>query len=110
MTRKPTRPDNGEGCYPSGSERRMHRRVPPGYWRQHAWKRGMDATREALAGGHGTCQLTAREGQVRPVRVAERPTVPGKPGNAGGGKGPQVRSDVQREKGLGSGSAYYPEQ
>ena len=59
---------------------------------------------------HGTCQLTAREGQVRPVRVAERPTVPGKPGNAGGGKGPQVRSDVQREKGLGSGSAYYPEQ
>ena len=31
-----------------------------------------------------------------------------KPGNAGGGKGPQVRSDVEREKGLGSGSAYYP--
>ena len=32
-----------------------------------------------------------------------------KPGNAGGGKGPQVRTDDGREKGLGSGSAYSPE-
>ena len=51
IMRKPTRPDNGEGCHQSGSERHMHRQVPPGYWRQHAWKRGMDATREALSGG-----------------------------------------------------------
>ena len=65
----------------------------------------MDATREALAGG-----MAPNCSPLRPVRVAERPTVPGKPGNAGGGKGPQVRSDVQREKGLGSGHAYYPEQ
>ena len=57
----------------------------------------------------GTRQPTAREGQVGPARVAERPILPVKPGNAGGGKGPQVRSDAQREKGLGSGYAYYPE-
>ena len=47
--RKPTRPPHGEGCQRSGSERLKHRPVPPGYWRRHAWKRGMDATRETLA-------------------------------------------------------------
>ena len=47
----------------------------------------------------GTRQPTAREGQVGPARVAERPILPVKPGNAGGGKGPQVRSDAQREQG-----------
>ena len=46
--RKPTRLNIGEGCQRSGSERREHRPVPPGYWRRHVWKRGMDATREAL--------------------------------------------------------------
>ena len=30
VTRKPTRPDYGEGCQRSGSERREHRPVPPG--------------------------------------------------------------------------------
>jgi hypothetical protein len=33
-------------------------------------------------------QPDAREGQAGPGRVAERPVVPLKPGNAGGGKGP----------------------
>ena len=37
-------------------------------------------------------QPPAREGQVGPFRVAERPVVPGKPGNAGGGKGPRRRA------------------
>ena len=41
VTRKPTLPDLGEGCHRSGSERRGHRPVPPGYWRRHAWKRGL---------------------------------------------------------------------
>ena len=48
MLRKPTRRSYGENCQRSGSERRKHRPSPPGYWRRHAWKRGMDATREAL--------------------------------------------------------------
>ena len=42
----------------------------------------------------GTRQPTAREGQVGPFRVAERPVVPGKPGNAGGGKGPRFESSA----------------
>ena len=67
VMRKPTRPDNGEGCYLSGSERRKHRQVPPGYWRQHAWKRGVDATREALSGGVARANRTAREGRVGPA-------------------------------------------
>ena len=46
--RKPTRRENGEGCQRSGSERREHRPVPPGYWRWHVWKRGLVATRETL--------------------------------------------------------------
>ena len=48
-------------------------------------------------------------GSGRAGRVAERLALPGMPGNAGGGKEPQVRSDAQRDKGLGSGHAYYPE-
>ena len=38
-------------------------------------------------------------GAGRAGRVAERPVVPEKPGNAGGGKGPQARKDATREKG-----------
>jgi len=33
-------------------------------------------------------QLDAREGQARRTEKSERPIVPSKPGNAGGGKGP----------------------
>ena len=44
-------------------------------------------------------------GPVRAGRVAERPVVPRKPGNAGGGKGPQVWSDAGRMNACGSGLA-----
>ena len=47
--REPTRRYVGEGWHWPGSERQAHRLVPPGYWRRHAWKRGMGATREALS-------------------------------------------------------------
>ena len=40
-------------------------------------------------------QLAAREGQAGPYGVAERPVVPEKPGNAGGGKGPQFKVNVK---------------
>ena len=56
----------------------------------------------------GTRQPTAREGQVGPSRVAERAVLPGRPGNAGGGKGPQVKG---WRKGAGSRewpTAYHP--
>ncbi len=39
-------------------------------------------------------QRTAREGQVWLAGVAERLAVPKKPGNSGGGKGPQLKADA----------------
>jgi hypothetical protein len=39
-------------------------------------------------------QLDSREGQAGPVGVAEGPVLPGKPGNAGGGKGPWFKVSV----------------
>ena len=42
-------------------------------------------------------QPEAREGQVGRAGVAERLAVPLKPGNAGGGKGPQFKTDARRE-------------
>jgi len=50
-------------------------------------------------------QLAAREGKAGPCEVAERPVVPMKPGNAGGGKGPQFKANAgrgeNREIGMG---------
>ena len=40
-------------------------------------------------------QPDAREGQVGRHGVAERFVLPQKPGNAGGGKGPQFKADVE---------------
>jgi hypothetical protein len=39
-------------------------------------------------------QLDAREGQAGRAGVAERLVVPLKPGNAGGGKGPQFKTNA----------------
>ena len=44
-------------------------------------------------------QPDAREGQAGRCRVAERLVVPGKPGNAGGGKGPQFKINALSVKG-----------
>ena len=41
-------------------------------------------------------QPDAREGQAGRAGVAERLVVPRKPGNAGGGKGPQFKTDARR--------------
>ena len=46
-------------------------------------------------------QPDAREGQAGRTGVAERPVVPMKPGNAGGGKGPQFKTDARRGEGPG---------
>ena len=40
----------------------------------------------------------AREGQAGLRRVAERLVVPMKPGNAGGGKGPQFKGNAARRR------------
>ena len=44
-------------------------------------------------------QPTAREGRVGPGGKSERPILPKKPGNAGGGKGPWFKSTARRSKG-----------
>ena len=59
------------------------------------------ATREAPWRGQSNDQLEAREGQAGRFRVAERFVVPLKPGNAGGGKGPQFKTDAIRGEGPG---------
>jgi hypothetical protein len=51
-------------------------------------------TREAPAAAARDRQLDAREGQAGPFGVTEKPVVPSKPGNAGGGKGPQFKVNV----------------
>src|SRR5262245_25888094 len=58
------------------------------------------ATREAPPGDEQR-QPVSREGQAGPGGGAERPAVPRKPGNAGGGKGPQLGTNVRRSKGPG---------
>src|SRR5271169_4115135 len=51
-------------------------------------------------------QLDAREGQAGRYGVAERFVVPLKPGNAGGGKGPQFKTDARRGEGPGDWATY----
>ena len=51
---------------------------------------GLVATREALPGGAARANRQPARVRLGPSRVAERPVVPRRPGNAGGGKGPQV--------------------
>ena len=41
-------------------------------------------------------QPEAREGQAGPTGAADRPVVPRKPGNSGGGKGPEFKTSVPR--------------
>src|SRR6266478_711809 len=48
----------------------------------------------------------AREGQAGCPGVAERFVVPLKPGNAGGGKGPQFKTDARRGEGPGDWATY----
>src|ERR1017187_5608450 len=51
-------------------------------------------------------QPDAREGQAGRFGVAERFAVPLKPGNAGGGKGPQFKTDAGRGEGPGDWATY----
>src|SRR6202008_3884786 len=51
-------------------------------------------------------QPDAREGQAGRAGVAERLVVPLKPGNAGGGKGPQFKTDARRGEGPGDWATY----
>jgi hypothetical protein len=54
----------------------------------------------------GDDQPESREGQAGRFGVAERFVVPLKPGNAGGGKGPQFKTDAIRGEGPGDWETY----
>jgi hypothetical protein len=103
---EPTRQLIGEGRRRwekgNGWNRPSHERsdptVPPGYWQRHVDKGGTSATREALFGGGMTLQPDSREGQAGPGRVADRLVVPQKPGNSGGGKGPEFRTGGRKNE------------
>src|SRR5450759_1364743 len=51
-------------------------------------------------------QPDAREGQIGRLGVAERFAVPLKPGNSGGGKGPQFKTDATSGEGFGAWATY----
>jgi hypothetical protein len=63
------------------------------------YTRKAHATREAPKRGRIDDQPEAREGQAGRLGVAERFVVPLKLGNAGGGKGPQFKTDAIRGEG-----------
>ena len=65
-----------------------------GNWRQHAYKE----IRRNTGSPRRRCRDTNRQPvRDRPGRlgVAERPVVPERPGNAGGGKGPWFKGNVK---------------
>jgi hypothetical protein len=64
------------------------------------------ATREAPRRGQSDDQPEAREGQAGRFGVAEGFVVPLKLGNAGGGKGPQFKTDAIRGEGPGDWATY----
>jgi hypothetical protein len=54
-----------------------------------------------------SAMVTGRpRGQVGRLGVAERFAVPRKPGNAGGGKGPQFKTDATSGEGFGDWATY----
>jgi hypothetical protein len=53
-------------------------------------------------------QPVAREGQTGRGKAAERLIVPRKPGNAGGGKGPQFKSNARSSEAQGIGQPINP--
>jgi len=57
------------------------------------------ATREVLSGGDGNLQQVAGDGETWPLRMADGPVVPRKPGNAGRGKGPWFRTNAGSSEG-----------
>ena len=71
-----------------------------------ACTQGKRAQHGKRLGVAGDGQLDAREGQAGRPGVAERPVIPMKLGNAGGGKGPQFKTNARHKKGPGDWATY----
>src|SRR4051794_14833636 len=101
MMWEPTRQHNGEGRRPwrtgghtprSGVNRGSHRGSGDGMSAngdpaQHVKPQAVEVR---------DLRPDAREGQAGPSGVTDRPVVPSRPGNSGGGKGPEFKTDVRR--------------
>jgi hypothetical protein len=74
---------------------------PAGVMAMACRHRRPDATRETSSGDRTSDQLATGERWAGPREVAERLVVPTKPGNAGGGKGPQLKTDARSNEGHG---------
>ena len=94
VMREPTHLNYGEGRCRWGRRATQAPSGPAGVVATACKQRRSSATRETPAVASER-QPGAREGQAGPHGVAERLVVPGKPGNSGGGKGPQFKADVK---------------
>src|SRR6516225_6636244 len=97
---RPTRPPNRGRLLRSGEMSEDYAQP------LHRGTGGSMHTRKGTQHGKPHCvirddQPDARKGQAGRTGVAERPVVPMKPGNAGGGKGPQFKTDARRGEGPG---------
>ena len=88
---------------PMGEYERTSSIGPAGVLATACRQRGPDATREAPAVIAVGDQPATRESQAGPFGVAERLVVPMKPGNAGGGKGPQLKGNARSDEDGGIG-------
>src|SRR3979490_1214104 len=86
-------------------ERRLRPAATPGDWRRHVHKESARNTGSPKAWSAMTNRKPVRDKAGRPG-VAERFVVPRKPGNAGGGKGPQFKTDAIRGEGPGDWATY----
>jgi hypothetical protein len=74
---------------------------PAGVMAMACTHRRPDATREAPAVIAVKDQLATRERQAGPCGVAERSVLLMRPGNSGGGKGPQLTTNARSNEGHG---------
>src|ERR1017187_5459820 len=98
---EPTQLESGEGRRRWSSNERIRSIGPAGVVATACRQSGSGATREAPAVIITRDQLATRERQAGPCGVAERFVVPKKPGNSGGGKGPQLKTDAASNKDMG---------
>ena len=66
----------------------MHPTAVPGYWQWHVWKGNCARNTGSPLGGVGKPQREIGDDLTRPFGMTEWLVVPGKSGNADGGKGP----------------------
>src|ERR1035438_5315345 len=98
---EPTQLLSGEGRRRWSSYERIGSIGPAGVVATACRHRGPDATREAPAVIASWDQPATRESQAGSCGVAERSVLPKRPGNSGGGKGPQLKTDARSNAGHG---------